>query len=221
MKKVIFTTICIIMVALLTACSANEKDNSENSTDTSVKVSEMSENENNKQNDISVSSSSISVPLSINNWGNASKYSTKEQGYYNIPIRITALTKGKKASEIVKKFMDKSASYTYTEPDKNAEWIVADYEISLDGFPVDKGGVDTSITSFVTGTDGNYMEYGDKKWSTTTVNITDGKYYYEGNVKGQIAYQMLTGRTDYVITLGEYNETQAFFSENNNENSAD
>lgn len=221
MKKIILTVILAFTALSFSACSDTDSSTKPEVSDAQSSVSEssLSSDGSDIQSDVNSSdevytTSSAASPLAINTWGLASKYSTKEHAYVNVPVRITSVTRGDDAEKIVKKFMDESSSYNYTEPDKNAEWAVADYEISLNGFPVDEGGTDCSITSFITGTDNDYIDYGDKKWSTTTLNIIDGKYYYEGVVKGQIAYQMITGRNDYIIVLGEYNETQAFFSEN-------
>lgn len=193
--------------------SSNESSmdvlNSESSNENSYESSDQSSSEN-----IQTTTSSITFPININTWGITSKYSTKEEEYFNVPIRITSIICGDQAAKSVKEFLDESSSYNYTEPDKNAEWVIAEYEISLDGFPVDKGGTDSSVVSFIMGSDGNYIDYGDKKWSTTTINITDEQYYYEGIVTGKIAYQMISDYKDYVIIFGEYNETQAFFTPN-------
>ncbi|MDD6490011.1 MAG: hypothetical protein PUG48_09415 [Clostridia bacterium] len=227
MKKIISAVLFVFVLLSLTACADNSKNNSDGGSEeptTESSVSEIvsgtqSENSDDtssaesSEEQIRTISSSLSSPLGLNSWGIVAKYNTKEHNYINVPIRITAVEHGQKATDIVKKFMSESSSYNYTEPGQDAEWVVAEYEISLDGFPVDEGGADSSITSSVTAENGGYFEYGDKKWSTTTVNITDGQYYFEGTVKGQIAYQMLKNRTDYVITLGEYDETQAFFKE--------
>lgn len=231
-KNIIFAVILAFTVLSFSACSdtnensvvsenptvqsssetSSDKDNSETSSAESD-IENSTENNESSTEEVSTAPSTVASPLTLNTWGTASKYCTKEQSYIDVPVRITSVTKGENAEKIVKRFMDDSSSYNYTEPDQNAEWVIAEYEISLDGFPTDEGGVDGSITSFITGTDGDYIDYGDKKWSTTTINITDGKYYYEDIVKGQIAYQMIIGRTDYIITIGEYNETQSFFSE--------
>lgn len=200
--------------------SNNQSDlssSTENSDNTlSSESSDESSYENSTEN-ISTTTSSINYPIDINTWGIASKYSTKEETYINVPIRITSIIHGEQATKSVKEFLDESPSYNYTEPDKNAEWVIAEYEISLDGFPVDEGGADSSIVSFIMGSDGNYIDYGDKKWTTTTINIIDGQYYYEGIVTGRIAYQMISDWNDYVIILGEYNETQAFFTANSDD----
>ena len=221
MKKLISAVVFVLAVLSLTACSDSTENNSEttpqnSTTDSSVsEISSDTQSENSASTDgeIRTVSSSLSSPLELNSWGSAAKYNTKEENYINVPVRITSLEHGQKATDTVKKFMSESSSYNYTEPDKDAEWVVAEYEISLDGFPVDEGGADSTITAFITAEDGGYLEYGDKQWSTTTINITDGEYHFDGIVKGQIAYQMLKGRSDYVITLGEYDETQAFFKE--------
>lgn len=227
MKKVISSVVFVFALLSLTACSGGTDSNSDGGSESpsaESSVSEISSDTQSENSDgtsseelsdkkIRTVSSSLSSPLALNSWGSAAKYNTKEQNYINVPVRITAIEHGQKATDTVKKFMSESSSYNYTEPGQDAEWVIADYEISLDGFPVDEGGADSSITSFITAENGGYFEYGDKQWSTTTINITDGKYYFDGTVKGQIAYQMLKDRTDYVITLGEYDETQAFFKE--------
>lgn len=227
MKKVISSVVFIFALLSLTACSGGTDSNSDGGSESpsaESSVSEVSSDAQSENSDgtsseessnekIRTVSSSLSSPLGLDTWGSAAKYNTKEQNYINVPVRITAIEHGQKATDTVKKFMSESSSYNYTEPGQDAEWVIADYEISLDGFPVDEGGADSSITSFITAENGGYFEYGDKQWSTTTINITDGKYYFDGIVKGQIAYQMLKDRTDYVITLGEYDETQAFFKE--------
>lgn len=194
--------------------SHDPKDNSSNdSSDNSENESSNEESKDGLNENIKTSSSSLTSPLESGLWGTASKYCTKEQNYINVPVRITSVEHGQKAVKTVKEFMSESSAYNYIEPVKDAEWVVAEYEISLKGFPVDEGGADSTITSFITSNDGGYLNYGDKKWNTTTINITDGKYYYEGIVKGKIAYQMISGRSDYIIALGEYDETQAFFKE--------
>lgn len=227
MKKVISSVVFIFALLSLTACSGGTDSNSDGGSESpsaESSVSEVSSDAQSENSDgtsseessnekIRTVSSSLSSPLGLDTWGSAAKYNTKEQNYINVPVRITAIEHGQKATDTVKKFMSESSSYNYTEPGQDAEWVIADYEISLDGFPVDEGGADSSITSFITAENGGYFEYGDKQWSTTTINITDRKYYFDGIVKGQIAYQMLKDRTDYVITLGEYDETQAFFKE--------
>ena len=192
--------------------NSNNQSNPDSSDESSVGVLNSENSGESSVESIQTATSSIDFPIDINTWGVASKYSTKEEEYFNVPIRITSITCGDQATKSVKEFLDESSSYIYTEPDKNAEWVIAEYEISLDEFPVDEGGTDSSIVSFIMGSDGNYIDYGDKKWSTTTINITDEQYYYEGIVTGKIAYQMISDYKDYVIILGEYNETQAFFA---------
>lgn len=227
MKKVISAVILALMIVFCASGCSGASENNYVSNDTvqssqDRQQSDQSQDGENSSNEggenstgeIHPLSSSEKLPIDQGNWGTASKYNTKEKSYVNIPIKITSVVHGEKAAETVKDFMDKSSSYNYTEPDKNAEWVVAEYQISLDGFPVDKGGADASVTSFIMGSGGGFIDNNGEKWSTTTINITDNNYYYEGIVTGKIAYQMLAGHTDYIIVVGEYNETQAFFTEN-------
>lgn len=211
MKKFLSVILTFGMIFCCSACnSSDDKENpdTDNSSVTSTEISDSSSEESK----LTTSSSSINAPLEIGSWGIAAKFCTKTGGYVNVPVRITKISDDSSAKETVKNFTKNSSAYTYTEPEKNIKWIVADYELSLDEFPVDKGGANSSITSFVTGKGGENLKNGDKLFSTITINITDGKYSYDGIVKGQIAY-MIPKNTDYVITLGEYEETQTFFSE--------
>ena len=112
--------------------------------------------------------------------------------------------------------MDKNDSYEYQKPDKGLEWVVAGYEIDIGSLPVDEGGADTAITAFVTGMDGGSLEYKGKLYPVTAVNMTDGNYYYEGLHKGETAFILPEGCIDYMLVLGEYGETQAYFTMSKN-----
>ena len=218
MKKFLILTLVLVMTAGLAACQTENSDEStqnSNVSEVSSEVSELSDEESK----ITTASSSIHSPLEVDTWGIAAKYCTKTGGYVNVPVRITKISHGNSAKETVKNFTKNSAAYTYTEPEKNIEWVTAEYELSLDDFPVDSGGADTSITAFVTGKDGEMLKNGDQLFGTAVMNITDGKYYHDGTVTGTLAYMLPENNRDYVITLGEHEETQTFFSQKNSDES--
>lgn len=201
--------LCLLPLAvlLLSACNAQEQQPSEPPQESSGEIV-ISAPEKEK---IKSMSSSQNTPLKLESWGVAAKFSTSEQAYANVPVRVTSVTIGKKAEKEVRTFMNESTEYVYTAPSAEEQWVLAEYELSLDGFPLDESGADAGITSFVTAEDGGIITVGEKKYSPVTVNITDGQYYYEGIVKGKIAYRLPKKCGKTLLVLGEFEETQAFF----------
>ncbi len=213
MKK-LFTLIAAAFF-ILSAAGCGEEDQDKSTFEESP-VSAGSKDEESSEQEIRAVSSSLTSPLELEQWGSAAKLSTAEQKYYPVPVRILSIKKGKDAADRVKKFMDKNDSYEYQKPDKGLEWVVAGYEIDIGSLPVDEGGADTAITAFVTGMDGGSLEYKGKLYPVTAVNMTDGNYYYEGLHKGETAFILPEGCIDYMLVLGEYGETQAYFTMSKN-----
>ncbi len=205
-----FLTIAAVMLTLLSACSSKDEDVS--ASDTSANESSASQISDESEEEIKTTSSSVSSPLSFDVWGSAAKYSTSEQKYYDLPVKITGIVRGNAAKDEIRTFMDQSDEYTYKEPADGQEWVLAEYEICLDGFPVDEGGTDCSIVSFVLGTDGGYIQSGGENYDPVTINIIDDKYYFEGNHKGKIAFTLPKKCQNYLISAGEYDEDRAYFS---------
>ena len=211
MKKLLAVLLITTFSFMICACSENKTEENEETSS----VSSASENpEESDKEEIRTTSSSLTSPLSLNEWGTAAKFSTKEQKYYNVPIRVISVTNGKNAEKEVKAFMDESPEYTYEKPDKNTEWVIAEYELSLDGFPLDDEGADASVSAVVSSDDGGIIEYKGEKFSSVTVNMIDGNYSFEGLVKGRTAFKMPKNFSNYIVAFGEYGETQAYFSKN-------
>ncbi len=208
---------CIILFSLC-ACAGSSKNNSLPSSSSEI-LDNNTEQESNasvrtekNSTSITTASSSIDSPLELDVWGTAAKYCTAENNYVNVPIKITSVRRGKDVASEVKTIADKSSFISYFEPDENEEYAIADYEISLDGFPVDKGGTLIDISAYITGTDGEMIKLDNGSyWSTTAASLNQENYYYEGTVKGSLAFRIIKNRTDYLIVLGETGETQAFF----------
>ncbi len=209
--KTAFLIITTVSLLMMPSCAeGGEETSPANESAPESKASQVSGDS--KKEDIKAVSSSVSSPLESGVWGTAAKYSTSKQEYYDIPVRITGLMRGDKAKDKVKAFMEESDEYTYKEPDKGEEWVLAEYELCLDGFPLDEVGADCSIVSFVTDQDGGYIQSGGKSYNPVTVNITDGEYYFEQIHGGKIAFILPEHFKDYLIVLGEYEEDQAYFS---------
>ena len=122
-----------------------------------------------------------------------------------------SVLRGSRASALVKEWAENESWFTFSPPEKGNEWIAVEYEISLDSFPVDSEGTDASVSVFLSGTDGGYLTAEGKEYTAAAVNLTDGQYDYEGIKKGVIAWQSPEKCDDILLTIGEYEETQAFF----------
>ena len=212
MKKIICLVTAVLMTGILCGCG-EEKHEPDEKTTSSVSEVKDSKEKSESSDEIRTVSSSLYSPLSFDEWGSAAKFSADKQKYFNVPIRVVKVSAGENAEKRVKDFCAAEKTYTYKNPEKGCHWVVADYEMNLDGFPAGKGGVDTEIVSFVTVTDGKELEYKNKKFAVSTICMTDGKYYFEGTGKGSIAFIVPEKFIDYTISLGEYGETQAFFTQ--------
>ncbi len=212
MKKTICLLTAALMICALCGCKDEEPESSEK-TSRSVSTKEESSQQTETPDEVRAVSSSLVSPLGMDEWGSAAKFSPDQQKYFNVPLRVVRVTAGSEAEKRVRDFCSSDKTYTFKKPEKGCEWVIADYEISLDGFPAGKGGADTAVVAFVTGTDGKTVEYKGKKYAVTTVCMTDGKYYFEGTGKGSTAFIVPENFRDYTIAFGEYGETQAYFTQ--------
>lgn len=210
LRKYIFSFICFaLMLFMLCACASEKNDSSTLSgSNTESTVAESSQEESRPL----ISSSSLTSPLGIDTYSSAAKYCTSENKYVNVPVKLTSLVRGKDAEKEIKSYAESTPSFTYKAPEKGTEWVLIEYSMNLDSFPTDKKGIDNSITAFVTDKGGEGLVLNGKQWSTTPVNMTDGKYYFYGEVSGKTAFLMIKDKKDFVIALGEFGETQAYFS---------
>ncbi len=208
------TAAAAAVLLLLSSCAASADSTAEQSAgQSSAAVSDSSAvSQPDSDGGIRTASSSLRLPLSAGDWGNCSKYSTEEKSYVNVPVRVTAVVSGKEAEKRVKAFADESDSFAYTPPDEGAVWVIADYELSLDGFPTGKGGTTADITAFIVPDDGGMFSLNGKNYIPSVVNISGEEYYHHGIICGTIAYILPDDADEYIIALGEYEETQAFIT---------
>ena len=93
MKKLLAVLLITTFSFMICACSENKTEENEETSS----VSSASENpEESDKEEIRTTSSSLTSPLSLNEWGTAAKFSTKEQKYYNVPIRVISVTNEKR-----------------------------------------------------------------------------------------------------------------------------
>ena len=214
-KAVILLFGILAAAVCLVSCSDGERmdgsDVDNKSAPSFESISEESDENDEENNDITTVSSSLSSPLSVEEWGVCAKYCTSTEEYVNVPVRLTGIIKGKDAQDRIKSYARGNDSFIYRSPEKGTEWVIAQYELSLTGFPVDKGGADCIVTSFAVSSEGDMLTLNGKGYIPTTINITPEKYSYEGIVQGEIAYCAVKDGEDYILTIGEYGETQAYF----------
>ncbi len=159
---------------------------------------------------VTASSSSMTSPLAMEEWGSAAKYCTKDHNYVNVPVRILSVRRG---SEVQKELETLQKSHPFAMPELNEqeEYAAAEYEICLNGFPVDKGGTLCDITAFLSGTDGKPVKNTDGSYFSTFAVCPDTEhYYFEGIVHSMLFFKTRKEQKEYLLSLGEYGETQAY-----------
>lgn len=158
----------------------------------------------------SAKSSSLDSPLSLNEWGTCSKLSLKDLTYTNVPVRIVSVKRGAEIYDELKESVP-TGRYIF-EPRDNEEYAVCEYEICLNGFPVPEGGTLCDISGKITGNDGMSVTLSDGIiWGTTVTCLDEDTYYYDGVIHSQFCFPIPKEVHDYLIVLGEYGESEAYF----------
>lgn len=156
---------------------------------------------------ITGSSSSKTSPLSIGEWGIASKYYSGE--YVDVPVKVTNITRGSTAAQEVEEYCNSDSSiYRYEDAEEDMEWAVVEYEIDLSDFDTD---TIVNLDRRITGTgDNTSVKHRGTTYIISTMNMTTD--YDSGKiVTSKFATQLPTGCHDYLIVLGSSEYTQAFF----------
>ncbi len=155
---------------------------------------------------INAKESSRENPLSIGDWGIASKYIFGE--YRNVPVRVNKVTRGEEAAKQVKEYCESGSSvYEYKEPEADMEWALIEYNVDLKN--VDRN---TAIRTDarIIGIDSTAIQYNGKSYNVSTMGMTSNSTKAEIGT-GYFAAQIPIGCKDYLISLGAYSNTQAFF----------
>lgn len=155
-------------------------------------------------------SSTLDSPLGLNEWGSCAKQNLKDYTYTNVPVRIVSIRRGETVFNELKEMV--SASRYLFEPRDEEEYLVCEYEICLDGFPVPKGGTLCDISGSITGTDGQFVKLSTGSyWSSSIVNLDEETYYYDGVIHSMFCSPIPREVKDYLVILGTFGETQAYF----------
>ena len=169
--------------------NTNTKENSsstnnENTPSTSTSISTPTS--------VTGKASSKNNPLSVGEWGIASKRFSGE--YVDVPIKITKITRGNNAAKEVKSYCDNGSSiYRYEDAKEGMEWAVIEYNVDLTKFDKETF---KDVNTKITGTGDN-----------TSIKYNGYTYI----VSCKFATTLPIGCTDYLVVLGTADETQAFF----------
>ena len=159
----------------------------------------------------SAKTSSKAEPISVGEWGIASKYNSNT--YTEVPVKISNITRGDAAASQVKDFLDNGASiYKYEDAKPGMEWAVIEYTVNLSNItPFSSGDKAIKVDSRITGTGDNAsIKYNGNTYIVSTINMTSD-YTKEDIATGKFAVQLPIGCSDYLISLGSSSSTQAFF----------
>lgn len=186
-------------------------------------VTENTATENAEAVSTNAKKSSIENPLKLGEWGIASKRVSKylSEKYSNIdhvdiPVKVTKVTRGDEAKEMVKKWCEKSSFYQYKEPTAYTEWAVIDYDVDLSGLTFDPKTIGTgiSVDTSVKGLDGHSVKYNGIMYTLMTTDTSNKDYVKKpGIYHAQFMTSLPIGCSDYIVQLGStYSEqTAAFF----------
>ena len=226
-KKCTAMLLAALSVLTFSACSGNGNNNTEGSVG-STSAAERSEESSDTVQEVSSSgpsylvkdadtpvpsASTLQSPIEAGSWGKAAKLCLKDNSYVDVPVRVVSVRRGTDVNKEVKEKMDASSFNYYFEPSDDEEYALVEYEICLDGFPVKEGGITCDVTAFITGSDGQSLKLKNGSyWGATASCLDNETYYYEGIVHSEMAYRIPKEVKEYILTIGEYGENQAFVS---------
>lgn len=192
--------------------NSSDNNSEEISNDTTNNLNEENASTSSSDtNSIVTKTSSKSNPISIGEWGLASKYSSSQ--YIDVPVKVTDVTRGSVAEQKVKDYCNNSSSiYKYTDAKEGMEWAVIEYTVDLTNIEGYSMGKSIKVDSKITGTgDNTSIKYNGNIYIVSTMSMTTG-YSTENIATGYFAVQLPIGCTEYLIALGSSSHTQAFFA---------
>lgn len=193
--------------------STSSKNNTYNSSSSNTSVQRSttttdntSSSSQNNSTSVNGKASTKSAPLSIGEWGIGSVYSSGS--YVDVPTRVVNVIRGSQASNEYKNFCNQSSTlYKYEDAKSGTEWAVIEYEVDLTKFSSD---VTSYLNSSINGTgDNTAIVYNNNRYIVSTANMTPA--FASGKiVTAKFATQLPIGCSDYIITLGSSQGSQAF-----------
>jgi len=161
------------------------------------------------------------APLSIKEWGLASKYAGKyldesyaDKTYIDVPVRVTKVSRGEKIISDVKSLLAEHR-YKYEDPKSSQlEWAIVEYEVDLTDVKFGGSlGTNIKIDSDIKGSDGGTVKYDGISYFLSTRDMSSSDYVKEPGVySGKFVTQLPKGCSDYLIKLGNsYNGAESYF----------
>lgn len=199
----------VFMIALcLTGCTVDiSKDKSSKIDENDSSVIDE-ENEKEKIDSIGVSSS-LDKPLTVGQYGSASKYNAVLDEYKDVDVTITKIYDN--PNEIVNE-------YNLNNPDsiikKNEgyKFIVLDYEVIFYDFVTESFGTDVVLDMEVTNSSGNSFIVNDIKQVISIYIISkDVGIVDSGKGTVKVAFAIPNDVNDYLIKLGTHEHTIAYY----------
>lgn len=206
MKRTI--AVLLLSAALLAGCSGSTEESS------AVQTSEISASSSVQQSSteqVRTVSSSLSSPLSSDETGEAAKYSIADGKYYHVPVNVISMNTGRAAEEKISRKMAGSRTYSYKKAAEGELWVAVEYEILLDGFVTDERGADASLSAFVCSEDGGMLKKNGKSYMPAVAVMPDEGWFFEGKHRGLAAFPIPDDCDVFILSFGEYGETQAFY----------
>ncbi len=185
---------------------SNTIDNDNSNVEVNTSINQNNTSSIPESSSVNAKTSSKSNPLSVGEWGIASKYVSGE--YVDIPARVTNITRGTQAAQEYKNYCENGSSiYKYEDAKEEMEWAIVEYEVDLTSFSSDTSVI---LDKKISGTgDNTSIKYNNSTYIVSTANMTSG--YASGKVvTAKFATQLPIGCSEYVIVLGSSSGTQAF-----------
>ena len=160
--------------------------------------------------------STLKEYVGLNEWTKAAKSvstslskSYKDTEYVTVPVRVTKVTRGTKAEEILNDYI-KDRNLQIEKLDSDTEWVVFDYEIDLNELTFDENtsGTEASIKTDVVGLDGKSVKYKNTSYIMITYDVSENNDLVtkKGIYKKRFILPFPIGCKDYIVTLGDGNK---------------
>lgn len=223
-KKILALLMTLACITSVVGCENKKEDvSNKNSSEAVTNVNkvenkEPEKKEEEKKPEVSSSSvankSDIKNPLKKGTNGNASIYFASSKKYMDVPIKLIDITRGEKAKTTVDKY-NKDAVVQLDLSDKpTLEYAVASFEITIPkDYPVPKHGMYPNPTVEIKGLDGNSVKHDGVIYILSTVNTSPRSKSIQAGESMiiDIAYGVPKGCSDYVLKIGNLNQTLVYF----------
>ena len=158
--------------------TTNSSVNTTNTTTNNTTNSTSTDSSNSSSNNSTIAKTSTKYnPLSVGEWGTASK-SSDGSNVVDVPVKVTNVIRGTAAAQKVKDFCSSGSFYKYSEPKEGMEWAVVEYTVDLTNIASSgSSGKAISVDHKITGTgDNNSIVYNGGTYILSTMNLSPRLY---------------------------------------------